>query len=163
MLSLALQRRPLVNLKTSFLGVPIWFTPIPRHQVETLSPEAILSRCIVDPSGSQLFSSNSLHLLTSTQCEQLLYQCKQGYLALPHPASIEGMQALETEARQGRHLTLLFQLGSCYQTQDYKTHTYQIDRPDLFYGLPPCDLLDCHWAAYQVARKLINEARDKNE
>lgn len=122
----------------------------------------LISKCIVTKGDKPAFSSvESIKKILSVAEYELLVREMHKVLARISPAfnycdSDEWMARLVEGAKHSSNYLLTKSLGDCYELIIAPNGVWLAqDRPERYFGVPRCKLLDCHWMAYLAAKEIM--------
>lgn len=164
---LATTPRPKEQLKfkiTSYPDVILFVQAISSQEIAEVSGSDIglVIKSVIAKSGKQAFSSveSMRKLLTVAEYDSLVTEMHE-ILARISPAynycdHDEWMAKLIEGANSSTNYLLTKSLGDCYELIIAPNGVWLAqDRPERYFGVPRCKLLDCHWMAYLAAKEIM--------
>lgn len=122
-----------------------------------------LAGLLVDSDGEPALSADSILDLYEHEIAALSGDAARALATIsPTQANADGrlwIAVLVEGAKAPENLQDALSLGGCCDVSwGYGAGAVHVrDEPEVFYGLPRRELLDCHWFAYHAARRLRNE------
>ena len=167
--------RPIRKLNFQLMDLDLYVQSLSSselHDCHLLSNEntnsAIISKCLVLKNRKKAFSSyQSVKKISKTEYDKLKEEVFNHLLEISPIYNFidlaDWYNKLKEGAKHTSNYTIVQGLGSACDLISLPDRVIFKDKPEEWFDIPRKELIDCHWIAYQAARKVYKDTIFKPE